>query len=188
MLIICFVFLEKAVYRLLPLVDEYQIEWLKVYCEEYLLQAIVAKENQGFSPAEYFLKHLYIADRHSLQNLSKLAIELCKTIPTRTIEEAPSFSQLDDHRRWMLMRLRATHLEEKQGRLSREIRSLAALVPSVMSIQTDISSRCPLCTASKFLSAGNHDSTTSQDKRRPLACPSCKNKYERIVDKVKSDL
>ncbi|XP_062578756.1 uncharacterized protein LOC134240706 [Saccostrea cucullata] len=95
--------------KILPYVDEYQVDYLKKDCQNILVQGLEVSKGM-----RYLLENLYIATTYGFQELYQKALHLLRIFPLDPCRQSNIFQRLPSETKLDLAFARCRHLEKKK--------------------------------------------------------------------------
>ncbi|XP_064617021.1 kelch-like protein 2 [Liolophura sinensis] len=175
---------DDNVYKILPLTDEYQIQWLKDASEEFLVERILQEASgEQFQDSNeisrFCVQHIYLAQLYSLDHMFSVATNIAAELPFSALKSTDLFSSLDCK---TLTSIYEKRDEKCQGRikfLEHQVEESQSLLSSYQLKCIDIATN-----ALKIKRMGTYVRVCPAEESSTCACDSCiyfGRYFERII-------
>ena len=97
---------ENNVMKILPLADEYQMQKLKLECENFLIFELA-----NISEQENVVRYLVLAQKYNLDRLLEMTVDMTSQLPLGTLEGHEDYQLIEQETLLKIVTLRAKQLE-----------------------------------------------------------------------------
>lgn len=176
---------DDNVYKILPLTDEYQIQWLKNASEEFLVERILQEAASGehlrdsHEISRFIVQHIYLAQLYSLEGMFSVATNIAAELPFSALKSSEIFSSLDCKTLTSIYEKRDEKCQGKINFLEHQAEESKSLLSSYQLKCVDIATN-----ALKIKRMGTYVRVCPAEESSTCACDSCiyfGRYFERII-------